>query len=691
MNGRRVLLVLQKEVREALRDRRTLFVTLVLPILLYPALMIGLGTVTARQQGKLRDAMQTLALEGPVPAALREALEKTKGLRLSAEKDPAAALKAGRIHLVVRAAPDFPEVLAAGGTARLELLHDSANEPSAEARRKALEVVAAWRDGILKERLAGRGIDPAFILPVDVPPASATDVASATRRGAHVFGRLLSFMLVVMVVTGAFTPAVDAVAGEKERGTMETLLISPATRLEIVLGKFLSVFAVSVATALGNLASMGVTFGQFASSLGVRGKVDFTLDAGTAATIFVILLPLAALFSALALALSTLARSTKEAQTYLTPLMLLAMPLSMVAVVPNIDLGFGLAAVPVAGAVLLFRDLMLAQGEPALLAKVIPMVPVVLGATALAAGLAVRWAVWMFGREEVLFRDAGEAFSWKDLRASRREGSVPGPGGAFLLPAAALAATFLVGQAVLRPEWALSPWTLVGQQALLLAAVAAGISLAGLDPGATLGLRSFPPAALAGAVLLGCGSAVATPWLVRVTGLEPDAGGPMAGFLESLLRGHSLPVLLLLTAALPALAEETLFRGWVLRGLRSEMSGVAAILLSSVIFGVFHMEPERIAFTAALGAGLGFLALRTGSLWPGVVAHALHNGVTVGAAKVWMEAPETATAVRVFGGQAPIAGIAGLAAAGAGLLLVHLSTRSAPGARDSLGAPPPSG
>jgi len=687
VNPRRVLLVLQKEVREALRDRRTLFVTLVLPVLLYPALMIGLGTVTARQQGKLRDSVQTYALEGPMPPALRDALSAAKGLRRLEEADPEAALRSGRVHLVVKAAADFEEVLGSGGSARLELLHDSANEPSAEARRKAMDVVGQYREAILRERLAGRDIDPAFILPVDVPAAAATDVASATRRGAHVFGRLLAFMLVIMVVTGAFTPAVDAVAGEKERGTMETLLISPATRLEIVMGKFLSVFAVSVATALGNLAAMGVTFGQFASSLGVRGKVDFTLGAGTAATIFLVLLPLAALFSALALALSTLARSTKEAQTYLTPLMLLAMPLSMVAVVPNIELTFGLATVPVAGAVLLFRDLMLAQGEPALLAKVVPVVPVVLGATALAAGLAIRWAVWMFGREEVLFRDAGEAFSWKDLRAARREGSVPGPGAAFFLPAAALAATFLLAQALVKPEWALSPWTVVGQQVLLVAVVAAGIGVAGLDPGATLGLRMPDRFSLAGAVLLGCGSAVATPWLVQATGLAPDAAGPMAGFLQELVRGTPLVPLVLLLGVLPAVAEETLFRGWVLRGFRSEMSGAAAILLSSVIFGVFHLEPERIAFTAALGAALGFLALRSGSLWPGVAAHALHNGLSVGVAKVFAEESEGALAVRVFDGRVPAAGMAGVAAVAAGLLLVHLAARR----RDSLAPAAPPG
>jgi sodium transport system permease protein len=256
VNLRRVLLVLQKEVREALRDRRTLFVTLVLPILLYPCLMIGLGAATMRQQGKLKEATQKVAFAGPVPAELRASLGEAKGLVPANPADPEKALRAGEVHLVVKAAPDFAEALEAGRSARLELLHDSASEPSSEARRKAAEVVSKYREGILTRRLEERGVERSFINPVDVPPATRTDVASAGKRGAHVFGRILSMMLVIMVVTGAFTPAVDAVSGEKERGTMETLLVCPATRLEVVLGKFLSVLAVSVATALGNLASM---------------------------------------------------------------------------------------------------------------------------------------------------------------------------------------------------------------------------------------------------------------------------------------------------------------------------------------------------------------------------------------------------------------------------------------------------
>ena len=669
MKWRNVLLVLQKEVREALRDRRTLFVTLVLPVLLYPALMIGLGTATTRQQGKLREATQKLALAGPVPGALRAAFEEEKSLRIVEAADPEAALRSGEVHLVVRAAPDFGEVLAAGGRARLELLHDSASEPSGEARRKALSVVTGFEHTVLRERLAARDIPEVYIDPVDVPSPATSDVASATRRGAHLFGRILSMMLVIMVVTGAFTPAVDAVAGEKERGTMETLLVSPATRLELVLGKFLSVFAVSLATALGNLVAMAVTFGRFADSLGVRTKVDFSLGIGTAGTIFLVLVPLAALFTALALALSTLARSSKEAQTYLTPLMLVAMPMAMVSIIPNVELTMGMAAVPITGVVLLFRDLMLAQGEPALMGKVLLAMPVVLGTTALAAGLSIRWAVWLFGREEVLFRDAGEAFSWKDLRPARREGSVPGPGGAVFLPAAALAATYFLGQMVLDASNITSPWAVALQQAVMLGAVAAGIGFAKLDPVATLGLAKPRVAAWAGALLLGLGSAAATPWLMGTLGLEPEAGGDSAAILDGILRNLSPVALVLLLGVLPAMAEEALFRGWAFRGLRSEMSGGAAVVLSAVMFGSFHLEPVRIAFATALGCGLGFLALRTGSIGPAILAHALHNAITVALAKSTLDGAADGFPTTLLAGSSPALGAAGLAAVVAGLYL----------------------
>ncbi len=668
MNPRRALLVLGKEVREALRDRRTLFVTLVLPVLLYPALMIGFGAVAARQKGKLREATQSWTFAGPVPADLVALLGAAPGLVRGEDGDPDAALREGKVHVVVRAEDGFAGKIASGGTGRLDLLYDSSQERSQEARRKVAEVVGAWESGILSARLSERGLEREFLDPVAVSSPQTGDVATAAKRGASVFGRMIAMMLVLMLLTGSFTPAVDLVAGEKERGTMETLLVSPATRLEIVVGKFLAVFALALLTAAGNLGSMAITFGQFSDVMGARERVDFHVGVGVLLLMLLAVIPLAALFSSLALALSALARSTKEAQTYLTPLLLVIMPLAMVSMVPNLDLTPGLASVPVAGAVLLFRDLMLAEGEPALLSKALAMLPIVVGVTALAAGLSLRWATWMFQREAVLVRDSGAPFSWQDLRPPRRAGSTPGPGGAALLPVICLAATYFIARALLRPESVGSPWAVALQQGILLGVVAAGLALARLDVRASLGLRAPGAGPLAAGLLLGVGAALATPWVHRLAGPAADAPGGAGAMIRALVLSLDPVTLVLLLAVLPAVAEEALFRGWCLRGLRREMSAAAAVLLSSAAFGVFHLEPDRIAFTGVLGCALGFLALRSGSLWPGILAHALHNGITVSLGRVVLLAEE-----RTPAGPPPLDWVGGAAAGVAGLVLIALA------------------
>jgi membrane protease YdiL (CAAX protease family) len=268
---------------------------------------------------------------------------------------------------------------------------------------------------------------------------------------------------------------------------------------------------------------------------------------------------------------------------------------------------------------------------------------------------------------------------------------MPGPGAAVFLPSAALAATFVLAKVLLTPADLDRPWAAALQQGILLAAVLAGIGLAGLDPKATLGLRLPGPAHALAGLLLGIGAPLATPWLTRSAGLVPEESG--AGEIVARLVGSLDPVpLVLLLGVLPAVAEEALFRGWCLRGFRSEMGAFAAIALSSVLFGAFHLEPDRIAFTAALGLGLGFLALRSASLCPAILAHALHNGITVGFAKSIADLPATTPpealpfAARVLEGGSAGIGMIGVALAAAGIALAALAPR-----RDSLPPAPRAG
>ena len=163
---------------------------------------------------------------------------------------------------------------------------------------------------------------------------------------------MLPVMLLLWAMTGAFYPAVDLCAGEKERGTLETLLSSPAERSEIVLGKLLTIMAFSMITAALNLLSVGVT-----GCLIFRQMEDFGGPPPLAVVwLSLALMPVSALFSALCLALASFARSTKEGQYYLMPLLMLSLPMAVLPMSPGVELNLGNSLIPISGMVLAAED-----------------------------------------------------------------------------------------------------------------------------------------------------------------------------------------------------------------------------------------------------------------------------------------------------------------------------------------------
>ncbi len=204
------------------------------------------------------------------------------------------------------------------------------DEYSRQARQRLEDLLTTWNRDLKRVRLARRGLPDVFDEPlrIDEPGAGAS---TATLRGLFdLMARLFPFMLALWSLAGALYPAVDLCAGEKERGTMETLLITPAGREEIVLGKFLTIWLFSAGTAVVNLLSMGLTTSFFAARLPQGGiPVD--------ALFWCVLLslPQAALFSAVSLAIGAYARSSKEGQYYLMPMFLLTMPLIFLTLAPE--------------------------------------------------------------------------------------------------------------------------------------------------------------------------------------------------------------------------------------------------------------------------------------------------------------------------------------------------------------------
>ena len=150
------------------------------------------------------------------------------------------------------------------------VVQNSADEKSVIAHNRVVDVLNSWERALLRSYLRDSGLPEH--LPTPVNP-TAIDLAAADQVSANVWSKLFPSLLVIMALTGAFYPAVDLGAGEKERGTMETLLICPATRAEIVLGKFLTVLLFSASTALLNLSSLGFT-GKYMASLASNGGVS---------------------------------------------------------------------------------------------------------------------------------------------------------------------------------------------------------------------------------------------------------------------------------------------------------------------------------------------------------------------------------------------------------------------------------
>ncbi|MGH7163199.1 MAG: ABC transporter permease subunit/CPBP intramembrane protease, partial [Planctomycetota bacterium] len=508
----------------------------------------------------------------------------------------------------VLGAADLAGRIAARRRSEASVVFDPTDEASRTAHGKlseALEEYQEERRAALQREHAERELLEFVARPLAL---SEVELAGKGRKGAYSFAPMLGLLVVLMSLTGAFYPAVDLVAGEKERGTLETLLVAPVARREVVLGKFAAVWSVAVGTALLNLLVMGLTFSKLASMVG-SGRIAFSLPTGALLAVTAILVPTAALFSAVALALSAFATSYKEGQHYLSPLFLVSLPLAMVGLLPNVEIGPALAFVPVANVVLLVRAMLLG-GEaagPALWAT---------AATAVYAGVALAAAVAVFQRESVLFRTgAGRGYDPVSLRAERL--GLPSAGQALLLFFAVFAGLFFLSG---RPPESLGGAVRVFLVSQLVAVLAPSLLLARvwrLRFRPTFALRPFAPSLAPALVTAGVGAVVIAVGLQRSLIGEREAEGLER--VVALLQGAPPWIALLLLAALPAICEELLCRGFLLSALRPRLGAARAVVVSAALFGLLHVDLYRLPATFLGGLLLGYVCLATGSVWASAV------------------------------------------------------------------------
>lgn len=609
--------IFKKEILDTLRDRRTLLFMIVIPVLLYPALMILINELATSQQARMEQKTISVAVVHlEENSALRKKLRETERIQIVSTATPNEDVKSGRVDFVLEMPPNAEQLFSQGKTVAVHLYYDRSNEDAVTNLDRILQTLQSYSGEVLESRLRLKSIDKQYIEPLAV---EEVNVASKQKMGGFLIGRFLPMLMVIMVLVGSMYPAIDMTAGEKERGTLETILTSPATRTEIVVGKFLTVTMIALLTGLLNLGSMMGTF-AFGIFKSASSQIQINIPLHFLIVMVACLIPLAVFFSGMMMAVATFARSFKEAQNLLAPVYLVATVPAMISFIPGIQLGGFWLTVPVANVTLLFKELMLGVFNWNHILFV--FVSVVFLASA-----ALFLAIKLFGREDVLF---GEVSSFG--LSLRRSNIIPKP-----LPdqPEALFFCFISFALVLYVAIPFQMYSLVSGLVwtelliFLLFPLAFAVYLK-LDIQETFRLRPPTVKAVVLTLLMAIGFQFAAGTILYVQNLLFPIPQELLDSMERMLKtaqNYSFPAAFTVIALLPAICEEMTFRGMILSGLLTRSKPSVAILVTAVLFAAFHLSIHRFFPVFLIGLGASFIVWRSGSIFTGMLLHLINNGL----------------------------------------------------------------
>ncbi|OLF80120.1 sodium ABC transporter permease [Pseudoalteromonas haloplanktis] len=399
--------VFKKELTELLRDKKTLLFVVVFPIVVFPLLFAVVAFISSQAALDAEQKVNTYAIingdfapEFTDKVFYHKSFELYKGDKtFNSVEELKAGVTAGDIDMGIYLPSDAVKTLNDKKQSEWQVVFNDSKSINFLFER-VKELAKEYSDTLQESKLSSFGIDKSaqesILKPINVVKV---DTADKRENLGEKVGGFLPYLLIPLVLMGATYPAIDLGAGEKERGTLETLLLTPITRTELVLGKFITLLTTSIASTTITVISMGCWIAlalAFADLEFIKAAFS-TLGISDLLMIFVLLLPIAAIFSALALAISIYARSFKEAQNYMTPLSMVVFFPIIISIMPNMELTAKTAFIPVTNVALAIKEIIKGTVDYTL-------VGLIFLATALIAGALLAFCVKWFNREDVLFR-----------------------------------------------------------------------------------------------------------------------------------------------------------------------------------------------------------------------------------------------------------------------------------------------
>lgn len=399
--------VARKEILSTVRDTRAIVSNLLIPLILMPVVMLGMPLLLGGLFEREATNITPIGVVGlsNLPAEFIGILE-AQNVELVPVDDGVAAVQDGDVDVVLQADEPLTTALAGGGSSTVAIYSKLGNMKSELDASKVQQAVAIYQQQVVALRLVDAGLDPGVLQPLQV---QTVDASTPAERSSGQFSWLIPFFIAIWTLTGGQMTAIDATAGEKERGTLEVLLVAPVRRTEVVMGKFIATLTFGLSAAL--MAIIGFLLGGLALSavflprLGEQGSEIVAMMGGglninlTAVVVLVVsALLLAGLVAAVLLSVSLFARSFKEAQSYIAPLtFVFIIPVVLLQFKDLIGLGEGAYLIPVFNVLLLMDDVVRGVVDPSRLA-------LVWGSMVVLIVLLLGFAHRNFQREEVIFR-----------------------------------------------------------------------------------------------------------------------------------------------------------------------------------------------------------------------------------------------------------------------------------------------
>jgi len=391
------LTVLKKELLDIVRDKKTLVFTLILPILIYPIMFKFMSSSMEKAVTDVEKEIN-IYIEGDTDSTMAKVITSLENIKIPEVDSPTEALKNGDIQLIINIPENFDENIAAGKNDTINLLIDDESNKSMIASSMVSEVYENYKNTIIEQRLTASGIDPSILKPFDINVKSgiSADAEDVNSMGSMLL-TMIPTLIVILMVSSTVGMAADLGAGEKERFTFEPLLSTSAKRSSLLWGKITALCTVSFIALIANLAAMVFSMQRF-MSFG-EGNIQFNLSTSTILGMLIVGCLLLVTLSALQLSVSIYARSTKEANSYLTAI---TMPAMILSFIPYMMDAKGINPVffniPVTNAICLMKEFTVGIFD-------IKHILIVFGWHIVYIVASIMFAKYMFSREEVIFRN----------------------------------------------------------------------------------------------------------------------------------------------------------------------------------------------------------------------------------------------------------------------------------------------